>query len=365
MNKENELKYQTKGRGKTVRYVTAERKKRINPKNIKAYDRYLRSYSISNPGTKETTLKVYKSNFNIFLCYILEEWDNFYVLDDNIFNTEKGNADRIDMLEVMEDFIYFCQNTLGNNGRAINTKISTISSFYHFNVKRGEIDSHPFDGRLDRIRVSEEKIIAEHFLTQDQVDAIRGELVKVYDEDYQGAYDPIDDMLFNIAFDSAARIRALSLLTVPAIGVDNNGTPVFFNIREKRGKIVKIPMSDETHDRLTTKYLDWKNSIGASCDELFPVKVDGEWQGMSVQSLSLRIRKIGHILGIGDFRPHSLRKTRLNLVSKHSLKLAQTLANHNDIGTTQRFYTEKEDAADVMLAIRDLENKKNEKPKDE
>lgn len=348
-----ELKFQTKGRGKTVRFVTQERKNRINPKSIKAYEKYLRSYSISKPGTKETTLKVYRSNMMIFLAFILEEWDNFYILDENIFSNDKNNPDRIDMLEVMEDFIYFCQNTLNNNGKAVNTKLSTVSSFYHFNVKRREIETHPFDGRLERVDTSEEKIIAEHFLSQKEVDTIKNELSKVYDENYKGPYDPIDDMLFNIAFDSAGRIRALSQLSWSALGLDKNGTPVFANVREKRGKIVPIPLEDDTYERLLSKYTDWKNSVGVDCDHIFPVLVDGKWQGMSIQSMSSRIKKIGHIIGIGDFRAHSIRKTKLNIFkNNHGIEAAQVLANHADIGTTKRFYTEQEDAADILFSIK-------------
>lgn len=348
---------QTKGRGKTVRYVTEEKKKKINPKNIKEYDKYLRSYSISKPGTKDTTLKVYKSSFYIWLTFISEHWDNFYILDEEFMEDN--------MLDVMEDFIYFCQNTLNNNGKAVNTKLSTVSSFYHFMVKRRTIKSHPFDGRLDRVNTSEEKIIAEHFLVQKEVDKIKDELIKVYGEDYSGAYDPIDDMLFNIAFDSAGRIRALSQLGYSSLGKDRNGTPIFSNIREKRGKIVPIPIEEDTYARLNTQYLEWRKSKGIECDEIFPVFDKGEWQGMSIQSMSARIKKIGHILGIGDFRAHSIRKTKLNIVSdEYGIESAQVLANHADIGTTKKFYTEQEDAADIMFAMRQKKAKKDKEKLD-
>ena len=354
LEEKKELKFQTKGRGKTVRYVTEAKKLLINPKNIKAYDKYLKSYSVANPGTKDTTVKVYKSNMNIFLVFIMEHWENFYILDEEFMEEH--------MLDVMEDFIYFCQNTLNNNGKAVNTKLSTVSSFYHFNVKRRNIKAHPFDGRLDRVNTSEEKIIAEHFLTQKDVDKIKKELLKTYKEGYIGSYDPLDDMLFSIAFDSAGRIRALSQLSYSALGFDKNEIPIFSNIREKRGKIVPIPIEDDTYERLTNEYAKWREGLGIDCDHIFGVHMDGKWQGMSIQSMSARIKKIGHIIGIGDFRAHSIRKTKLNLVKiEYGIESAQVLANHSDIGTTKKFYTEKEDAADVMFAMR---QKKKDKKKD-
>ena len=53
----------------------------------------------------------------------------------------------------------FCQETLLNHKKIINTKLSAVSSFYIWSMKRGYVKYHPFDGKLDRMKkANEEKI---------------------------------------------------------------------------------------------------------------------------------------------------------------------------------------------------------------
>ena len=99
MKRKEDLKYQTTSDRKIVRYVTKARMAKVNPKNIKIYDRYLKSRTIQNSDVKGTTYKVYHSYMNIFMCYIAENWDNFYLLDEEFLEDE--------MLDVMESFMAF------------------------------------------------------------------------------------------------------------------------------------------------------------------------------------------------------------------------------------------------------------------
>ena len=135
-----ELKMQTKGRGKTVRYATKARMARVNPDNIRDYEQYIRSNTVKNRDVANTTYKVYRSYFNIFMCFILEYHDNFYILDEEILEEE--------MIDIMEDFMSFLQTELNNNKKSINTKLSAVSSFYHWAARRRKIKAHPFDGKL-------------------------------------------------------------------------------------------------------------------------------------------------------------------------------------------------------------------------
>lgn len=337
-----ELKMQTKGRGKTVRYATKSRMARVNPDNIKVYEQYIRSNTVKNRDVANTTYKVYRSYFNIFLCFILEHYDNFYVLEEDILEEE--------MLDIMEDFIGFCQTELGNNKKSINTKISAVSSFYMWAVKRRKIKAHPFDGRLERMQgAQDEKIIAEHFLTREEVDEINDVLAEV--DSPTSDYDKIDQLLWHISFDSACRIGALTGLGISNLELDKRR---FVNVREKRGKVVSIPFTPET-GKMIEEFLEQRKILGIDCDEIFYVTRGDKWQGMSKQSIYNRIKKIGHIIGVGDFRPHSIRKTRLNMVAKLDINKAKTLANHDSLETTSRFYTEKEDQADTLDSIMEME----------
>lgn len=341
--KEKELTYTRKETKKRVRYATSARMAKVNPKNIKAYEAYLRSNIIRNKDMANTTYKVYKSYFNIFMCFIMEHFDNVYLYDEDFLE---------DMVEVMEEYIAFMQEELGNGKKAINTKLSAVSSFYFWSAKRGKVKSHPFDSKLDRMKnANDEKLIAEYFLNEDQINEIVTEL-SIAGED--GAeYDMIDKLLWHIAYDSACRIGALNGLKISNLDLERNA---FIGIREKRGKIVNIPFYPSTAEMIR-EFLKLREELGVDCDELFYVKsVDG-WHGMSKQSIYSRIVKLGYIVGLGDFRPHCIRKTRLNMVAKLDINKAKVLANHDSLDTTSKFYTEKEDQSDTLASIMELEQK--------
>lgn len=329
-------------RGKRVRYVTQAKKDKLNKDSLKVYNQYIRSRVSKNKDVASTTYKTYQSYFNIFLCFLLEYYDNQYILDEEWLEDE--------ILDVMEHYIIFLQDELNNNKKTINTKLSAVSSFYHWAVKRRKIRAHPFDGRLERMEnANEEKIISEHFLTIDEVDEVKDVLAESNNPITK--YDKIDEIIWNIAYDSACRIGALTTLTVSSLNLEKKK---FENIREKRGKIVDIPFTQYTADVLK-EYLEQRELLGIDTDMLIYVKSGNEWQGMSTQSIYARIKKIGHILGIDDFRPHSIRKTRINHVYQKDVNLAQTLANHESLETTSRFYSEKEDQSDVLNKIEALE----------
>jgi len=339
MKRKDGLKYQTNNDRKIVRYATKKRMAKVNPKNIKIYDRYLKSRIIHNSDVKDTTYKVYQSYMNIFMCYIAEEWDNFYLLDEDMLEDE--------MLDVMESYMAFLAEECGNGKKVINTKLSAISSFYIWATKRGMIKSHPFDGKLDRIKgAQDEKRISVHFLHKDQIELIR----KTLEEDVTtlNKYDYQDQLIWNIAFDSACRIGALYRLSISKLDLDNN---VFTDIREKRGKIVKVPFTDYTK-KLIIKYLKWREENDIETDAFF---FNPRLERMSKQALSLRIRKIGEIVGIGDFRPHSIRKSRLNQIGQTgNIELAKELAHHESMDTTARFYMEKKSEAETLKEINNL-----------
>ncbi|WP_156648259.1 tyrosine-type recombinase/integrase [Limosilactobacillus ingluviei] len=339
MKRREGLKYQTKSNRKIVRYATKARMAKVNPKNLKIYDRYLKSRTIQNSDVKGTTYKVYHSYMNIFMCYIAEEWDNFYLLDEDFIEDE--------MLDVMESYMAFLAEECGNGKKVINTKLSAVSSFYIWATKRRLIKNHPFDGKLDRIKgAQDEKRISVHFLHKEETDLITETLAQ--DKTTLNKYDRQDELIWNIAFDSACRIGALQRLSVSDLDLSRN---VFTDIREKRGKIVDIPFTDRTK-QMIIEYLEWRKENGIETDAFF---YNREGERMSKQALALRIRKIGEIVGIGDFRPHSIRKSRLNQIGQTgNIELAKELAHHESMDTTSRFYMEKKDASETLKEINNL-----------
>lgn len=332
------------------RYFTKEKKAKINPENIKAYGKYLKSNIIKNKDVKESTYKTYENYFNQFLVYLSEEWEDLYILDEEMME----NA-----VEILEGFIIFCQDTLGNNKKVINTKLSSVSSYYLWALKRGYIDKHPFDKKLDRMKgANNEKLINHYFLNDEQITLIEKTLKKDYKNYKFGGYDIQDVLIFNIMIDSANRNGAISKLSMSSLDLDNM---VFVDIREKLGKIVDVPFSEETKEFI----LEWKRLRTTEydkleCDAFFIVKHKGEYQKMSQTSIYQRVKKIGKIIGLEDLHPHCLRKSAINRIVEKTgdIDLARQYANHEDISTTSKFYTKPKSKAEVRDKLNALIKKK-------
>lgn len=331
------------GKRVRVKYFTADKLKLISPENLKLYQKYLNSNLIKNPEVKNTTYLVYENYFNHFLVYLAESWDNIGLYDEDFFE----NA-----VDIMEDFIYFCQETLKNNKKVINTKISAVSSFYNWSLKRGFISAHPFDKKLDRMKgADEEKIINHYFLDDDQVNLIQKGL-------NSKKYDIQDKLIFNIMLDSANRVGAISKLTLSSLDLENM---VFVDIREKEGYRVEVAFSEETKKLIEEWLKRRKEMDNLTVDALFITKPTGEYRQMCYGTIQARVRKIGEILGLDDFHSHCLRKTRLNdiYVKTGDLSLAAEYGNHKSTESTRSAYIKPRSKAEIRDKIKGLMEKNN------
>ena len=329
-----------------VKYFTEERKALINPDNLKKYQKYLQSSIIKNKDVKDTTYKIYDNYFVQFLVYIAENWENIDIYSEDFMD----NA-----VDIMEGFIMFCQETLLNHKKVINTKLSAVSSFYIWSMKRGYIKYHPFDGKLDRMKkANEEKVINSYFLTDEQVQTIRRELSE------NDKFTIQDQILFEVSFDSANRIGALEKLALSKLDIENN---MFVGVREKEGYITEVVFGDVAKD-LILEWLEMRKEDydKLQCDSLLITKFNGVYRQMSRGSIGNRMKKYGQIVGIPDYRAHCQRKSRLNLVYEETgdLALAAELANHKSTETTRAFYCKPQTKSDVMAKINSLKNKQKQ-----
>ena len=329
-----------------VKYFTEERKTLINPDNLKKYQKYLQSSIIKNKDVKDTTYKIYDNYFIQFLVYIAENWENIDIYSEDFMD----NA-----VDIMEGFIMFCQETLLNHKKVINTKLSAVSSFYIWSMKRGYIKYHPFDGKLDRMKkANEEKVINSYFLTDEQVQTIRRELSE------NDKFTIQDQILFEVSYDSANRIGALEKLALSKLDIENN---MFVGIREKEGYITEVVFGDVAKD-LILEWLEMRKEDydKLECDSLLITKFNGKYRPMSRGSIGNRMKTYGQIVGIPDYRAHCQRKSRLNLVYEETgdLALAAELANHKSTETTRAFYCKPQTKSDVMAKINSLKNKQKQ-----
>lgn len=337
-----------------VKYFTKEKKALISEDNLKLYDKYLKSNIIKNKDVKNTTYLVYKNYMTQFLVYIAEEWDNINLYSEDFYE----NA-----IDIMEGFMSFCMDTLHNHKKIINTKISAVSSFYLWSMKRRLVKSHPFANMLDRMKkANEEKIINAYFLTDEQIEQINKGLV-----DEKNNFDLLDIVLWHVMLDSANRIGAIDRLTLSQLDLENCA---FTGIREKEGYIVDVAFTPNTKE-IILKWLELrKQEMDAlEIDALFISKYEGKYRKMNRSTLQRRIRKIGTIIGLEDFHAHCIRKTSSNsLLSKGvDVSLVQKFLNHKDPSTTLTYYSKPSSSSEIrnkiMDKIKEFNSKNNKKSK--
>jgi integrase/recombinase XerC len=322
-----------------VKYFTEEKVALINPENWNKYEKYLKSNIIKNREVESTTYKVYTNYMKHFLVYLAEEWKNIDLYSETFMT---------DAVDIMEGFISFCQETLKNNKKVINTKLSTVSTFFHWSVKRKLVTYHPFDKRLDRMKGSaEEHITNSYFLNDKQVAQINEGLKD------DKKFDIQDRILFNLSIDSANRISALSKTVISDMDLDEC---CFKNVREKRGYRVEIAFEESTRDMIEEWLLYRKDNLDKlEVDSLFITKYNGIYNTMTVGTLQKRINKMGEIIGIKDYHSHCNRKTAINSIMEKTgdITLASEIANHKSIETTKSSYIKPKTQSETRKKIKE------------
>lgn len=328
---------------KKIKYFTLSKKKLISEENIKLYEKYRKSNIIKNKEVEDSTYLVYKNYFEQFLVFLAENYNNIGLYSDEFMN---------DAVDIMEEFISFCQDTLLNHKKVINTKISAVSSFYLWSLKRGYIDRHPFDKKLDRMKgATEEKIINSYFLNDEQIKQIRVGLLN------DNIYDIQDQIIFELMLDSANRIGAIDKLTLSSLDLENM---MFTDIREKRGYRVEVTFTEKTKV-LIEEWLEMRNELDKlEIDSLFISKYNGEYHHLSKSAVQRRIKKIGNIIGIEDYHSHCMRKTSLNDIYEKTgdLSLAAEMGNHKSIETTRQSYIKPVSKTEIRDKINKLRQQK-------
>jgi len=328
-----------------VKYFTPDRVALINPQNIELYAKYLKSNILKNKEVKDTTYYVYENYMKHFLVYLSENWDNVGLYDKDFFD----NA-----IDIMEGYMGFCQDKLLNNKKIINTKISTVSSFYCWSVKRNLIEYHPFDGKIERMKGSnDERITKDYFLTDEQIQMITDEL------DSNEKYDMQDKILFHLCLDSGNRIGAISKLTLSSLDIENG---LFENIREKRGKRVEVIFESKCKEYIEIWLETRKDMDKLEIDSLFITGSAGTYRPMSRSTFHEKAKKIGKIVGIEDFHMHCFRKSAINRIMNltNDIQMAKELANHKSTDTTL-LYVKPKSKTEIREKLKELrQNKENQ-----
>jgi len=306
-------------------------------KNWEIYKEYLNSCIVRNESVKNTTYRTYANNMKQFIEYLQQYENNYYLL-----NKKKSK----NMVGILERYIRHCREVKNNNARTINNKITAISSFYIWAVKRDLIAVHPFRDKLDRLKVTDlEKRRKSYYLSSKEIVEIQ---VKMK---LSKKYDLQDRIIFNLIIDTACRISALQSIKLENIDLENG---IIAGIVEKEQKIVEFAIFEETIELIK----EWLKCRKNSAEYLFVTKYRGIFKQMSKSTIRDRVRKIGKLVGIDNLYPHSLRKTSINLLAEvGGIDLASEFANHSGVDVTKKHYIRKTTAVEKKSKLLEMRKK--------
>ena len=308
-----------------------------NNKNWEIYEEYLNSCISRNEAVKNTTYRTYMNSMKLFIEYLKKCEGDRYLLDKDTLKST---------VSIMEKYIRHCREKLNNNARTINNKITAISSFYIWAVKRGFIEVHPFRDKLDRIKVTDlENRRKSYYLSSKEIVEIQVKM-KLSEK-----YDLQDQIIFNLIIDTGCRISALHSIKISNLDLENG---VIFGIVEKEQKIVEFAIFEETIELIK----EWLKCRKNSAEYLFVTKYRGIFKQMSKSTIRDRVRKIGKLVEIDNLYPHSLRKTSINLLAEvGGIDLASEFANHSGVDVTKKHYIRKTTAVEKKSKLLEMRKK--------
>ena len=306
-------------------------------KNWEIYKEYLNSCIVRNESVKNTTYRTYTNSMKQFIEYLQQYENDCYLLN-------KKNAKNL--VRILERYIRYCRELKENNACTINNKITAISSFYIWAVKRELIEVHPFRDKLDRLKVTDlEKRRKSYYLSSKEIVEIQVKM-KLSEK-----YDLQDQIIFNLIIDTACRISALQSIKLENIDLENG---IIAGIVEKEQKIVEFAIFEETIELIK----EWLKCRKNSAEYLFVTKYKGIFKQMSKSTIRDRIKKIGKLIGIDNLYPHSLRKTSINLLAEvGGIDLASEFANHSGVDVTRKHYIKKTTAIERKLKLLEIRKK--------
>lgn len=262
-------------------YATPDKIEKINPKNKEHIRRY---FVTKNMNLSDSSKKSYESDFNQWLVYIMENYDNMDI----------AKSDVEDLSDMIEDYVAFCSTVLGNNERRIQRRLSSISSFYLYLKKKRRIESNPLD-LIDRPKIGkgEKPQIKQTFLTKEQVEDIRKGLKEIGDVQLE--------LYFELSLSTMARVNALSNIRLDQIDFETNRIN---DVLEKEGYLVTLFPSKRARE-LMLQWIEKRKELGIENEYLFLAKFNGNWKKVEkVTMQSSWIKKIGKIVDLPELHAH-------------------------------------------------------------
>jgi integrase/recombinase XerC len=312
---------------KYIRYVTKDKLDKVLEENKRHIKKY---FNGKNMNLSDSSKKSYESDFNQWLVFIHEKYEKGDIFEEDILKLLKDEDGIEEMVDLIEDYVAFCTSVLGNNERRIQRRMSSISSFFLFLLKKRRIKTNPLD-YLERptVRAGEKTQIKQTFLTKEQVSDARKKLKKSGDLQLE--------CFFDVALSTMARVNALSNIKIEQIDFDKCRIN---DVLEKEGKVVSLFFSKKSK-KLIEQLLKERKKDGVESEYLFIVKYKGEWKKVEKNTIQTNwVKRIGNIINVPELHAHDLRHSGSNLLfhSGMSLENVSLLLNHSGTDVTRQHY---------------------------
>ncbi|WP_293957993.1 tyrosine-type recombinase/integrase [uncultured Fusobacterium sp.] len=320
-----------------------------NQQNFKLYFQYLQTAVVNHRETLNTTYKTYCNNMKLFFKYIYEHEGNPYIIDQTFL---------LSFTDVWERYSFFCFEN-GNNKRTLANKRSAIFSFFDWCVRKHHIPANPFIF-IEKMKFTDsDKVRKSYFLNSQEIWKIKyflneGEYIyKNRSESKKLRFDLQDNLIFNLFLDTGARISEIHGLTLEQLDLHNL---LFLDVRLKEGYVEPLIFFEETQ-KILKEWLEYREKNNLISDFIFITKYKNRINQMSKETIRATIRKIGLIVGIENFYPHSIRKTIINIAAQSDEQLASTFAHHSSLGVTRRHYVKKKSIEAIRNQMQTIRNK--------
>lgn len=321
-----------------------------NKKNYDLYTQYIKSAILKHSYTLATTYKSYYDRMKLFFQYLYKFEDNLYIASPECIN---------DFDNIWERYCYQCLEA-GNSKVTMLNKRTACSTFFDWCVKKRIIPVNPFT-YIDKMRITEiDKVKKGYFLTQREIFKIQYFLDEGLYEyaDKTGKKKKLrfsiqDNLIFNLFLDSGGRISEIQQLTFQQLDLEKM---IFEDVRLKEGYIEPLIFFKDTQ-RIIKELIEDRRKKGIESDYLLISNYKNTINQISKSAIRASVRKIGKIVGIDNFYPHSIRKTIVNLAGQIDEQLASDFAHHTNTAVTKRHYIKKKNADVIRNQMQSIRNK--------
>lgn len=269
------------------------------PTLLDATQQFLQSLKLKNKSKE--TIKSYESRLKQLHAYLKKD---------------KNAPVYVDMItEQKLDELVFADIKLNKlSNRTINHKVSAISSFCTFAVRKGWLTYNP-TSEFERLPIKKEE---RPFLTEDEIHKV-----------IEHIKHPIGMHVIYLMVYTGLRISEATNLTLQHVDFEEKIIKV---IDGKGGKDRKVPMNTEL-EKILQKYLKEVRPNVASLN-FFATEKTG---GISPQYVNRLLKEAAKSAGIGkNITSHALRHSFASMLVKNNLHVAiiSKLLGHADVRTT-------------------------------